>query len=142
MKEINMQAKSNYRVGYCRPPKDYQFQPGQSGNPSGRPKAVRSFKSELHDELSELISVSYGDKIVEITKQRAILKAIVDAALSGDFKAANTVLTLCSRASAHDPTSPTDEIATDEADQAIAAASAERQRKRADAIAKSESKED
>jgi hypothetical protein len=29
-------------VGYCRPPREHQFKPGQSGNPRGRPKGSRN----------------------------------------------------------------------------------------------------
>jgi Family of unknown function (DUF5681) len=29
---------SDYAFGYKKPPKDHQFRPGESGNPSGRPK--------------------------------------------------------------------------------------------------------
>ena len=32
----------NYEVGYGKPPKANQFQKGQSGNPSGRPKKMKS----------------------------------------------------------------------------------------------------
>ena len=31
-----------YRVGYCRPPKARQWQPGQSGNPRGRPRGAKN----------------------------------------------------------------------------------------------------
>ena len=57
-KKMNNDSNSNHRVGYGRPPKEHQFQPGQSGNPFGRPKGARSFKSDLRDELGEVISVS------------------------------------------------------------------------------------
>ena len=59
-------------VGYKRPPVAHQFKPGVSGNPSGRPKGVRSFKADLLDELAEVIRVRDGDGEVEISKARAI----------------------------------------------------------------------
>ena len=118
-------------VGYASPPKAHQFRPGQSGNPSGRPKGVRSFKSDLREELDELVSVSDGDKTVEVTKQRAIMKAIVAAAVKGDLRAANTLLTLCGRLLTSEYEPSADDI--DIEDQAIAEASEERRRKRGDA---------
>ena len=82
----------NYTVGYRRPPKQHRFKKGQSGNPSGRPNGVRSFKSDLSDELAELVSIKDGNKTIEVTRQRAVIKALVSAALDGDLRAANTVL--------------------------------------------------
>jgi Family of unknown function (DUF5681) len=122
---------SNYTVGYGRPPKHHQFKPGQSGNPTGRPKGVRNFSTDLRDELDEPISIKDGDNnSVEVTRQRAIVKVLVKAALEGDFRAATTVLSLSSRAFGSEA-----EPEFDPADQAIAELSQERQRKRADAIA-------
>lgn len=31
-------SNNNYETGYGKPPKNKQFQKGQSGNPNGRPK--------------------------------------------------------------------------------------------------------
>lgn len=40
-KRINKQSKKqSSKVGYCNPPKEHQFKPGQSGNPKGRPKKI------------------------------------------------------------------------------------------------------
>ena len=54
---INSEENSGYRVGYCRPPREYQWRPGQSGNPRGRPKGAVGRKkrsAELDRMLSEL----------------------------------------------------------------------------------------
>jgi len=84
--------------GFKRPPVAHQFLPGQSGNPSGRPKGVRSLKLDLRDELAELIAVSEGDRKHTLSKQRAIIKGLVTSALKGDSRSISTILTYCERA--------------------------------------------
>jgi hypothetical protein len=122
--------KKNYPVGYRRPPVEHRFKRGQSGNPSGRPKGVRNFTSDLREELAGFVSIKDGDSSVQVTRQRAIVKAVVKAALAGDQRAATTVFGWSSRAFGSEPEPETDETASDPDDQAIAEASAERQRKR------------
>lgn len=48
---------------------------------SGRPKGARNFSSDLRDELTELVTVKDGDDSIEVTRQRAIIKVLVKAAL-------------------------------------------------------------
>jgi uncharacterized protein DUF5681 len=84
-------------VGYKRPPRHTRFRPGQSGNPRGRPKGTRDLATDLAEELSERISVQDGGRRVRVSKQRALLKALVEKALSGDTRAAGIVLQLVSR---------------------------------------------
>jgi hypothetical protein len=119
---------SVYPVGYGRPPLEHQFKPGESGNPSGRPKGVHSFSSDLCEELAGLVSIKGGDGSV-VTRQRAIVKVLVDAALAGDQRAAATVFGWASRASRSEPEPQTEET-SDPDDQAIAEASEQRQRNR------------
>ena len=79
-------------MGYGTPPRHTQFKPGESGNPSGRPKRVPSLRAELLDELGEL--TRFGDSgTIQLTKGRAIVKALVQAAVDGDLRAVNTLLT-------------------------------------------------
>ena len=84
-------------VGYKRPPREHQFRSGQSGNPSGRPKGARNFRSELREELSEVITVHDGDREIQISKQRALIKSVVAAAIDGNQRAAASVLAMCMR---------------------------------------------
>jgi uncharacterized protein DUF5681 len=84
-------------IGYKRPPVAHQFKPGVSGNPSGRPKGVRSFKDDLLDELAESIRVREGDGELEISKARAIARSLVNAAVSGNIRAASLLLSFCGR---------------------------------------------
>jgi hypothetical protein len=95
---MKTQPDSNTHVGYGRPPAEHQFRPGKSGNPSGRPKGARSFKSDLRDELGQVISISDGNKTVEVTKQRAIIKTLLAMAVAGDPRAIATIIGSCARA--------------------------------------------
>ncbi len=85
-------------VGYKKPPKTHQFQAGQSGNPHGRPKGARNFKSDLRDELAETIAFRDGAGEVMISKQRALIKRLVAEAIGGDTRAISSVLSFCARA--------------------------------------------
>ncbi|MFZ2143368.1 MAG: DUF5681 domain-containing protein [Xanthobacteraceae bacterium] len=84
-------------VGYNHPPREHQFRRGQSGNPSGRPKGARNFRSELREELSELITVRDGEREIQVSKQRALIKSLVAAAIDGNQRAAASVLAMCVR---------------------------------------------
>jgi hypothetical protein len=84
-------------VGYKHPPRAHQFRPGQSGNPSGRPKGARNFRSELREELSEVVTVRDGEREIQVSKQRALIKSVVAAAIDGNQRAAASVLAMCMR---------------------------------------------
>jgi len=85
---------SNYDVGYGRPPEEFKFKPGQSGNPAGRPKASFSFTPELIDELGQLTADNHRQRI---TKKRAIARALVEAAVAGNLKVAMALVGLSAR---------------------------------------------
>lgn len=74
------------KVGYKRPPVHTRFQKGYSGNPKGRPKGTKNFKTDLLEELSELVLITEGGKDTRISKQRAILKRTAQKALTGDTR--------------------------------------------------------
>ena len=85
------------KVGYKRPPRNTQFKPGQSGNPSGKNKGSRNIATELAEILSEHVTFTEGGAIKTMTKQRALAAALVSAAIEGDLRATAIVLSHLSR---------------------------------------------
>jgi Family of unknown function (DUF5681) len=81
-----------YRVGRGRPPRETQFKKGISGNPSGRPKRVPSFRSDLVSELRRKIDVVEGGKKQRLTKQQALIRTLTSAAIENDARAVSALL--------------------------------------------------
>ena len=92
-----MAKGKDYKVGYKKPPKSGQFQPGQSGNKKGRPKGARNLKTELAEELRERIPIKEGGKQKKVSKQRAMIKALTAKAVQGDTKAATLIINMSYR---------------------------------------------
>ena len=82
-------------VGYGKPPKETQFKKGQSGNPSGRPKATINMTTALTRALSETVEVEAEDgTTVTITKMEAAVKRLVNEAIDGDMPALRVLYVL------------------------------------------------
>lgn len=69
-----------YKVGYRKPPASNRFKKGQSGNPGGRPKKLKSWSEIVAQELQRKIVVREGGKIRRLTKQEAIAARAVNSA--------------------------------------------------------------
>jgi hypothetical protein len=85
---------TTYEVGYCKPPVHTRFKPGQSGNPSGRPKGSQNLKTMFEQILKETISLRDGNVTKKITKAEAILRSVVIGAMKGDARSQMTLFRL------------------------------------------------
>lgn len=77
-------TKVDYEVGYGKPPKHGRFKPGHSGNPKGRPKESKGFKTILNDVLSKKVITRSKGKEKKISTREAIVLSLVQKALKGD----------------------------------------------------------
>jgi len=85
-------SSGDYRVGYGRPPEATRFKPGQSGNPNGRPKGSKNFDTLFEEELRRPVSLREGGRVQKMPKQRALIKQLVNRALTGNDKSLALVL--------------------------------------------------
>lgn len=90
-------SSSDYAVGYKKPPEATRFKSGQSGNPKGRPKGTRNLKTDLGQELSERIRIREDGEQRSISKQQAVIKALVAKAIKGDTRAATLVIQMVAK---------------------------------------------
>jgi Family of unknown function (DUF5681) len=90
-----------YRVGPGRPPKEYQFKPGQSGNPKGarrKPKSIApDLKGLFERALTGKVTLRQGEQEKIITKAAAGIEQLVNQFAKGDRYARHDLLTLAAR---------------------------------------------
>jgi hypothetical protein len=87
-------AAPTAEVGYGKPPKQSQFKPGQSGNPKGRPKGTRNFKTEVHAMLEAPVTITRNGRTSKISTQRASLETLRVKALKGEQRPLEQVIRL------------------------------------------------
>ena len=74
--------------------KKTQFQRGVSGNNGGRPAGAKGLRSELREELNEIVEVTEGGKVRRLPKRRLVLKSLIAKAAKGDVRAAEKIVGL------------------------------------------------
>ncbi len=89
-----MPPETAYEVGYKKPPKNSQFQKGQSGNPRGRPRREKNNSARVlfNDALDEKVMIVENGRRCKVTKCEAMFKHLANRAAQGDARATQTVL--------------------------------------------------
>ena len=86
-----------YKIGYARPPEAYQFKPGQSGNPAGRPSNLERLRrlglaTVLAETLNKKTTIHVAGRKMRVTKLEAMTKTLADRAAAGDASALMSLL--------------------------------------------------
>jgi Family of unknown function (DUF5681) len=91
-------SDEGYKVGPGRPPREFQFKPGQSGNPKGgkrKPQSIApDLKALLENALSGKVTLRQGDKERIVTKAAAGIEQMVNQFAQGDRYARRDLIDL------------------------------------------------
>ena len=82
------------KIGYRNPPKATRFKKGQSGNPRGRPKGSRNFKTDVKATLEQPVQLKVQGRTKTVATQQAALLRLREKALSGDGRSLDRLLEL------------------------------------------------
>ena len=87
-----MNDEDDYEVGYGKPPKSGMFKKGQSGNPNGKQKRVKNFRTEVEDMLATKVTVTVAGLPKLVGTTHAALMRLREKALKGDPRALDSLL--------------------------------------------------
>ncbi len=94
-------ADQGYKVGPGRPPREYQYKPGQSGNPKGRKRKPQSLapdlKAALEQSLNKRIKLKQGDKERIVSMAIAGIEQLVAQYVKGDRHARRDLIALADK---------------------------------------------
>jgi hypothetical protein len=101
--------------GYGRPPKHRQFKKGKSGNPRGRSKGSKNFKTLVADLLAQKIPVTERGRRRSLPAVEVLLRQTLASALKGDAKSTQQIFQLMANHSDDGATQATTPTAIEDA---------------------------
>jgi hypothetical protein len=87
-----IRVEADEDVGYGKPPRAYQFKPGQTGNKTGRPKGAENEETILRKLLQHKVRINENGKVRKITFLEAILRKVAEDCLRGNIKSVGFLL--------------------------------------------------
>ena len=78
--------KQGFDIGKGKPPKEFQFPPGVSGNPSGRPKRPPKISKAMSEILNRDITLTVNGQKKTMSTQDALLLSLATKAIKGSVK--------------------------------------------------------
>src|SRR5262245_42091299 len=94
-------SDAEYKVGPGRPPREYQFKPGQSGNPKGAKRKqapiALDLKAALQQALNKKVTLKQGDKKRLVPMATAGIEQLVAQYAKGDRHARRDVIALADK---------------------------------------------
>ena len=98
---IRTASAENYKVGPGRPPREYQFKPGQSGNPKGAkqkpPSIALDLKLALERALNKTVKLKQGEQERMVSMAVAGIEQLVAQFVKGDRHARRDLLALADK---------------------------------------------
>jgi len=94
-------SAEEYKVGPGRPPREYQFKPGQSGNPKGAkpkpPSIAPDLKLALERALNKTVKLKQGEKEQVVTMAVAGIEQLVAQFAKGDRHARRDLIAIADK---------------------------------------------
>jgi hypothetical protein len=95
-------AAGNYKIGYRRPPTQYQFQRGRTANPEGinqhtSRSIARDIKLALERELNKQVKVRDGKRSITVRQTIAGIGKLVSQFVEGNPRARRDLILLCEK---------------------------------------------
>lgn len=108
--------KTDYEIGYRKPPKATQFKKGQSGNPKGAKKKpeIEDVRLMVESVAAEPVPLRDGGRTVPVSQLEAALRGERMNALKGDHKSAKRMFKLAQKGSHFSKARPRSNIILDE----------------------------
>lgn len=96
-------SDDDYKVGYKKPPKATQFKKGRSGNGAGKKPRTKNMVSLINRELDQLVTMKENGKEIRLPKREAIVKRLVNLALTGSPRHIDFLIKYCAENGVPDP---------------------------------------